>query len=154
MYAENAKCEWFGYFPGFAYYSLLPDYFVLCAHSKPKTAIRKPKIIILRPFKPTFSVRKVRHFLPSWKPPLKQYMALTPEARGSRTGVRTEGGDYMKKTETVRTAAKRQQELSMGTYPGRFAHRSLHHVRLMSKRSRVDWSVSQQSREERHSVFG
>ena len=81
-------------------------------------------------------------------------LGLDSRARSSRTGVRTEGGDYMEKTEIVQTAAKRQHELSMGIYPGRFAHLCLHHVQLMPRGSRVDWSVSQPSSEERYSVFG
>jgi len=60
----------------------------------------------------------------------------------------------MEKTEIVQTAAKRQHELSMGIYPGRFAHLSLHRVRLMSKGSCAGCSVSQLNGEELYAGFG
>lgn len=63
--------------------------------------------------------------------PIKTIHGLDFRARSSRTGVRTEGGDYMEKTEIAQIAAKRQQELSMGIYPGRFAHLCLRYMRLM-----------------------
>lgn len=62
---------------------------------------------------------------PLWNPPLKQYIALNAE---QETGVRDNKGGNLHGKDIVQAEAKKQPELSLGIYPGRFTRLCLHHM--------------------------